>query len=256
MTQLLGYPPARMVALHGFTQHGGMFLELAAELGVGVLAVDLPGHGEAADIEASWPSVVEHVVAAIESVGGPLPLVGYSQGGRVALVTALERPDLVSHLVIISASPGYEDPIEAVARVAADEELATSIERTGVTIFLDRWLASPLFAGLTARGDEWLEGDRRARQRNSAAGLAAALRGMGQGTQPYLGDRLSSLSMPVLILAGAEDALYVRHAQAMGDAIPVSFLEVLEGAGHALVGERPTEVARRIARFLGWSTDG
>lgn len=232
-----------------------MFSELAEALGVGVLAIDLPGHGEAADVEATWPSVVSHVARTIERAGGPLPMVGYSQGGRVALVTALERPDLVSHLIVISASPGFANPDEAQRRVAADEALAQTIEQSGVGAFLDAWLAAPLFAGLAGRGAAWQRADRDARHVNTPSGLAAALRGIGQGTQPYLGERLANLTMPVLLLAGREDPVYARHAVGMAEAIPVAFLEILDDTGHAVVGERPTEVAARIERFLGWSAD-
>jgi pimeloyl-ACP methyl ester carboxylesterase len=46
--------------------------------------------------------------------------VGYSMGGRLCLRLALDRPDLVRGLVLVSASPGIVDPVERAARVAAD----------------------------------------------------------------------------------------------------------------------------------------
>lgn len=252
MERLLGPAPPRLVALHGFTQHGGMFAEIADCLGRGLLAPDLPGHGVSSALPATWSSAIDVASAALDVVGPPAPLLGYSQGGRIALAVTLERPRLVSHLILISASLGPSDRVE---RMARDQELASSIEDRGVRAFLDEWLGGALLAGLRSRGPEWLAADRRMREENTASGLAAAIRGLGQATQPDMIDRLGSIEIPVLVLAGSEDPTYVRHAQAIGAAAPVAFVEIVSGAGHALVGERPAEVADRVARFLGWSAE-
>ena len=58
--------------------------------------------------------------------------VGYSMGGRLCLRLALDRPDLVRGLMLVSTSPGIADPTERAARVEADELLADSVERDGV----------------------------------------------------------------------------------------------------------------------------
>ena len=79
---------------------------------------------------------------------GPGDYVGYSQGGRLCLQLALDRPTSVHRLVLVSASPGIADADDRAARVDADERLAQEIERDGVDAFLERWLAQPLFATL------------------------------------------------------------------------------------------------------------
>ena len=45
--------------------------------------------------------------------------VGYSQGGRLCLQLALDRPDLVDELVLVSASPGIADDAERAARATS-----------------------------------------------------------------------------------------------------------------------------------------
>ena len=210
-----GKVPAGLVALHGFTQHGGSFAELAACLDVGVMAVDLPGHG-ATDVQpATFAVAVETVGSVAESLPTKPALLGYSQGGRIALALALARPELFDRLVLVSASAGIEDPTDAAHRRSADAELANRIEELGVAGFLNEWLARDLFSGLAATAPSRQAADLEMRLENSVTGLAAALRGMGQGAQPFLGGRLPELELPALFIAGDRDTRYRELAVQM-----------------------------------------
>ncbi|HSR45678.1 MAG TPA: alpha/beta fold hydrolase [Acidimicrobiia bacterium] len=248
--RLHGTEPANLVALHGFTQHGAAFEELASCLGISVLAPDLPGHGSTDAQPATFAVAVDVVVAVLESRPSKASLVGYSQGGRVALGVALARPDLIEKLVLISTSPGIEDPAVRAARRAADDALAGRIEEIGLAAFVDEWLALDMFAGLGRRPAGWRAHDRELRLENTAAGLAGALRGMGQGAQPYLGAQLVRLSTPALFIAGGEDRRYVEYAEQMHGLAPHGVLRVVPGAGHAVVGEAPGVLADLIGAFL------
>ena len=247
--RLPGRPPP-LVALHGFTQTGAMFAELADLLGREILAPDLPGHGRSVGVHVSFSSAVSGVVEVLASAGGAVLLAGYSQGGRVALAVALERPELVSHLVLLSASAGIEDEVERSERLRADAELAAVLQMDGLGTFLDRWLDLPMFEGLEKRGATWRAADRAARLENTPDGLAAALVGVGQGTQPYLGGRLGELHMPVLVVAGGLDRKYVSIATAMSRSLPYGQLRVVPATGHAVIGEQPWVVADLILGFL------
>jgi 2-succinyl-6-hydroxy-2,4-cyclohexadiene-1-carboxylate synthase len=240
-------PP--LVALHGFTQTGAMYAELAGFLGREVLAPDLPGHGWSPEVPVSFASAVRSVAEVLASLTGPLPLVGYSQGGRIALGVALERPELVSSLVLVSASAGIEDEVEREARNRADTALAEELRDGGLPAFLDGWLGQCMFQGLQRRDAAWRAADLRARFENTADGLAAALVGMGQGSQPYFGGRLGELAMPVLLLAGRLDEKFVSIATAMSSALPYGTLHIIPDAGHPLIAEQPRVVANLMRGF-------
>jgi pimeloyl-ACP methyl ester carboxylesterase len=107
-----------------------------------------------------------------------------------------------------------------------------------------------MFGGLAKRHEIWRAVDRETRLLSSADGLARALIGYSQGSQPYLGDRLAELRVPTLIVAGADDAKYVAIAETMHRAIDGSQLAIIEGVGHAVVGEDPAELGDLISRFL------
>jgi 2-succinyl-6-hydroxy-2,4-cyclohexadiene-1-carboxylate synthase len=171
--------------------------------------------------------------------------IGYSQGGRLCLQLALDRPELVRSLVLVSASPGIADASERAARRDADERIAREIERDGVDVFLERWLSQPLFATLPS---DRVDLDAR-RAANTIRSLTSQLRLLGQGAQPSNWDRLGELRVPVLLVVGELDAKYVDVAHRMAEQIPDARVEVVRGAGHACHLERPDDVAHLLTSF-------
>lgn len=235
----------RVVLVHGFTQtlHSweGVGSALAAA-GHEVVRLDLPGHGGSSDERMHF----DEAAGAVGEAGGRGVYVGYSLGGRLCLRLAVERPDLVTGLVLLSASPGLADPRERATRRTADEALALEIEAAGTDLFLHRWLSQPLFAGLRVPAADFA-----ARQANRPEGLAAALRLLGTGTQTPLWDRLGSLRMPVMLVVGMDDPKFSDVATRMARAVgPTAALTVVTDAGHAVHLEQPHEVATTIRDFV------
>jgi len=138
---------------------------------------------------------------------------------------------------------GIRSPSERRARRERDEALADHIEASDIDGFLDEWLGQTLFATLPADPVE-----RTARSRD-VAGLAASLRLSGTGTQAWLGDRLSTLNVPTLIVVGGGDVSYVAEAQRLRAAVANSRVALVDGAGHAAHLERPAAVAQLVAAF-------
>jgi 2-succinyl-6-hydroxy-2,4-cyclohexadiene-1-carboxylate synthase len=221
-----------LVLVHGFTQTPSSWAPVAARLAAS-RAAEI---GDGPDFVA-----VAHALDA-----GRANYVGYSQGGRLCLQLALDRPEVVHRLVLVSASPGIADPEERAARRAADERLAQEIERHGVDAFLERWLAQPLFATLP-REQSGID-ERRAG--NTVEHLQHQLRVLGQGAQPSNWERLGELRMPVLLLVGELDAKYVDIAERMAERITDVRVEVVSGAGHACHLEQPEHVAHLVASFV------
>jgi 2-succinyl-6-hydroxy-2,4-cyclohexadiene-1-carboxylate synthase len=178
-------------------------------------------------------------------VGSSTAYAGYSQGGRLSLQLALDHPEAVQRLALVSASPGIADQEARATRRDTDERLAQEIESDGIDAFLERWLAQPLFATLP-RERSGIEERRKA---NTVDWLTYQLRVLGQGVQPSNWDRLAELTMPVLLIVGELDTKYVDIAQRMAMAIPHARVEVVAGAGHACHLERPDVVAHLLASW-------
>jgi 2-succinyl-6-hydroxy-2,4-cyclohexadiene-1-carboxylate synthase len=239
-----------VVLLHGFTQNSrcwGGFAGALDKEGRRLVAADLPGHGGSATVTSGLPETA----ALVADACGGADYVGYSLGGRVLLHLALSHPDLVKRAVLVGVTAGIEDAGERQARVMSDELLARQLDeagddKTALADFLRRWLAGPLFAELSEEA-ACLE----QRMRNDAAGLASSLRLCGTGQQEPLWNRLSELSMPVLVLAGEKDERFVSHAHRMARCIGENAkVALLPGAGHACHLENPVETAEVIEIFF------
>ena len=238
---------APLVLVHGFTQNRKCWGSIAATLTTEheVIAVDAPGHGAASAVRADlWKT------ADLLAHNGAGAYLGYSMGARMVLHVALAHPDRVERLVLVSGTAGIEDASERAARVERDEQLAASLERDGLDAFLERWLAQPLFATLppTARDDA-------ERRENTVEGLASSLRLAGTGRQDSLWDRLPTLDMPVLIVAGARDERFTATAGRMNDAIGKNAtLRVMPDAGHACHREHEEEFSTILLDWLAQGT--
>jgi 2-succinyl-6-hydroxy-2,4-cyclohexadiene-1-carboxylate synthase len=221
----------------------------------------VPGFTQTA---ASWGKVAEIVEASHEVVALDVPFretfastanaigvrgrraiyVGYSMGGRLCLRLALDRPDLVRGLVLVSASPGLVDAHARVQRAASDEELARSVERDGIESFLEQWLSQPMFATVAPDAPGLAE-----RNELGAAFVAHSLRVLGVATMEPMWDELAVLRVPVALVTGTADEKYEHIALLMlermrGDAVHVR----LEG-GHSLPLEQPAVLGGFIAAF-------
>ena len=246
-----------LLLLHGFTGSADAWSQVAARLSSRrrILAIDLPGH-EALRPEGDPPAritveeCVAHVLRFLDELRiRRVVLLGYSMGSRVALKFALDHPERVRALVLESASPGIADPAERAARRASDEALAERIERDGLEAFVNAWMAQPILAaprlppGILAR-------ERAMRMRHRPEGLAASLRGMGQGAMAPMWDALLLLRAPALLLAGELDAKYRDIAAKMAAHMPHARMAIVPGAGHRLHLDAPDEFTELVDRFL------
>jgi 2-succinyl-6-hydroxy-2,4-cyclohexadiene-1-carboxylate synthase len=247
-----------IVLLHGFTgsKDGWQALRRALASRRRVVAVDLPGHGgTAASAEPSADSLAATarlIVRALDSIEvRRFSLLGYSLGGRIALGLALEYPRRVERLLLESASAGLRDASEREARRRDDEALAERLERDGIEAFVRVWEALPLFA-THARLDAAIREElRRRRLACSPVGLAASLRAAGTGAQPWLGDRLGELAIPVCVVVGALDEKFRAIGAWMAAQIAGARLEIVPGSGHTPHLERPESYRAIVERFFG-----
>jgi lipase len=103
--------PARMLALHGLTGHGGRWQHLAGYVPeIAVVAPDLLGHGR-----SSWaaPWNIDANVDALadlldEEGGSPVLVVGHSFGGALAMQLAAVRPERVAALLLLDPAVGLD----------------------------------------------------------------------------------------------------------------------------------------------------
>lgn len=238
---------SRLIFLHGFTQthhHWHACAGLIArrlDKEPSLAFVDMPGHG----LSGADHMTIEQAAPQIITLGGHGTYIGYSMGARHALSAACTGASEIERLVLVGGTAGLADPAEREARVADDEATASRLEEIGIEAFVDAWLAQPMFAGLDVG-----ENDRRHRLRNTVDGLAASLRLAGTGAQHPVWDKLDSVRVPVLVMAGERDTKFMEIGQRLATAIPNATFTAIPNAAHAAHAEQPEATAKLIADWL------
>ena len=243
-----GSGPA-VVLLHGFTQTGrlwGSFGDLLM-LDHTLIGIDLPGHAGSDAVRADLTTAAALVRQAITATIGTAPcdLLGYSLGARVALHVVTGTDLDVRRVILIGGTGGIEDPEARRKRRGADEATAAALEASGdVRSFIEHWVSSPMFARLAgaAQTEE--------RLRNTATGLASSLRLAGAGTQEPLWERMPSLEIPLLAIAGTDDNRFSAHALRLAHTAPNAVASLIPGGGHAAHLAQPRLVARTVRHWL------
>jgi len=168
----------------------------------------------------------------------PRTLLGYSMGGRIALHLALTKNFWCDgdRLVLVSASPGIENPREREARRLADNALADEIDRANsANFFYERWRKNPLIATQSREPSPWRERllERRAHADKSV--WAQHLRNLGTGALPSLWKKISALNVPAgtLLVVGEEDVKFRAIAGKMHASIPHSTVAIVPASGHS-----------------------
>lgn len=234
-----------VVFLHGFggTRHGWDRVIAALDpQRYRPLALDLPGHGELSSYNRpiTFAGCVEEVLAAAPE---HFVLCGYSMGGRIAQHVALAAPERLRRLVLVSTSPGIEDPRERAQRRGADRHLADELERLPFKDFIEQWRTQPLFADDPPEVAALACEDQ---LRNDPRALAKAMRALGTGEMEPLWERLGELTMPATIVVGDRDAKFRALGERMLALLPEGRLARVLG-GHRLPLESPAELAASLS---------
>lgn len=177
--------------------------------------------------------------------GSGRALLGYSMGGRLALHALLEKNHPWQAAVIVSAHPGLESVAERETRRAEDTEWATRALAGNWQEFLDAWNAQSIF-GTTAIRDQQAAGRLVMRRRE----IARSFVDWSLGAQQPLWDRLHEISVPVLWVAGENDAKFRAIAERAVVAIPRAKLAIAPAAGHRVPWEAEEWLAGQVAHFL------
>jgi pimeloyl-ACP methyl ester carboxylesterase len=231
-----------MLLLHGLGATGGVWRGLARAYGGPVLAPDLPGHGTAAwTATYSFAGHAEVVLALLDRFDVPVPVLGHSMGGVVALELARLAPDRVERVVALGVKVAWPAEDAARAMAVAERPVATYDTRAEA---VDRFLRVSGLAGLLTADDPVIDDavvDREAAGEGSGWRLAQDPRTFGVGV-PDMTGLLDSLSCPVVLARGEHDPM-VSHDDLAG-LVPDPV--TLPGLGHNAHVEDPAAVLRLL----------
>ena len=217
------------VFIHGIGMSHRYFRRLAATLAVhgDSYLIDLPGYGwthRPAD-KLTNPDSATLIGSLLDEIGGgPYVVVGHSMGVQSATELAIERPDLVSTLILIGA--------------AIDVKQRTVL-RQAPRLMFNSMLEKPLL-----NGSQFLD-VLRCGPRWYVTELAVAM-------AYKLEERLPLAEQPVLIMRGTRDPIAgFRWSRSLTDSAQNGELIEISGSPHAVHHSNPAAVAARMIDFLG-----
>ena len=188
-----------------------------------VFAYDRTGHGFTGDQPGSlhFEFQCQEAIAYLEDVvKEPAHLIGYSDGGIIALMVAIKRPELVKSIVAIGANYHYSAPLKDFleARVSEEDQAEYNlISPDAPHTLLEK----------TIRMNEIWK------------------------TEPDISlSEIASIQCPVLVMAGDDDVIAHDHTISLYEALPLGQLAIIPGTSHGLVKEKPALLIAVIMQFL------
>jgi len=205
---------------------------------------DQMGHGKSGRIRRRYGlmdyaldllGLLDHLGIEKAAVGG------FSMGALVAQKFYATWPERVTRLVLIAPPPPYR------LRWKLGIEFVSLLERTGLTSLKKETIKA--LARRTARGRDktFIEKSFQSLDAYEDREFAYILKSVWErGMDPDPG----RVPVPTLILVGERDGIRA-HSRVLAERLPGSRLRVIPEADHALLIDRPVEVAREIQDFLG-----
>jgi len=247
-----GEPAEVIVLLHGFPMSHAMWRDQLDVLGrrYRVIAPDLRGFGQSGTSEGvvSMRRMADDVAELLDAleIDQPVHLGGLSMGGYVALAFWAAHRERLRSLILCDTRANAD----SAEMVATRQETAERVLTDGVA-WLAEQMTGKLFApGTLATRPHAAEAFKRMALACDPRGVAAASRGMAQ--REDFTERLGEITLPVLSLVGASDAVTPPEVMtAMCRAMPHGRFVEVPAAGHLAPMENPAEVNQAIVEFLG-----
>lgn len=226
-------------------------LKPMAGAGYRVIAVDMPGFGEApmpVEEDAPWVDVLETLDwLGVERTA----LVGNSFGGLVAQRVAAIAPARLWALALVSSPDDALEPSPQLRAVWEAEEAALEMEDfdSAVQIVVEAWTLPEASARLRLKV---------AKMQRRALELQAQDGHVPEGPDPLERDpgALGRLKLPTLITCGElEMSDFHEAAGRLAGTIPGAMSVVIEGAGHLAPMERPKAFREELLAFLDQARD-
>jgi pimeloyl-ACP methyl ester carboxylesterase len=238
-------------ATRRYVLHGSRALERS---GFQVIAYDARGHGESTGPHEraayTYAALAADALAVLDHLGaGQAALIGHSLGAATAAQLALEHPDRVTGLILVT--PAHRGRPADAAGQERWERLADGLEDGGVPGFLKAY-GEP--AVPERQRDIMLKViTQRLQRHDDLAALAACLRGVFRGAAFDGIAALADITAPTLVVA-SRDEMDPDHPEGIArdyaEAIPGAVLRI-DARDESPLAWRGGSLAQEIAAFLG-----
>ena len=215
--------------------------------GWNAFAVDLPGHGKSSgSAKTSVGDLSDWVMAFLDAAGlKSAALVGHSMGSLVALETAARHPARIAKIAMIGTSVPIQVSEPLLKASGANDHIAYEM----INVYGHSNTAQ--IGGNRVPG-MWMMGSAmRLMERSGGNGVLHADFSACNDYTTGL-ESAQKVKCPVLFVLGKRDLMTpAKVAKDVIAKLPQAKVVALEGAGHALMAERPDDVLDQLIAFLG-----
>lgn len=183
-----------------------------------VIALDTRGHGKSPRGEAPFSirQFADDLLAFMDRLGiQKAHLLGFSDGGNIAMVFALAHPDRVGKLILNGANLD-----------------ASGVKRSVQIPIEIGYRVAKLFA-----------------RRSPEARRNAEMLGLMVNDPNVKPEELSRIKAPTLVIVGSKDMIKDSHTRLIARSIPGARLAIIEG-DHFVANKHPKEFNEAVIRFL------
>jgi pimeloyl-ACP methyl ester carboxylesterase len=215
-----------------------------------VIRVDLLGRGSPASAADRYdiPAQARRVGAVLDRLGvSRVTVVGHSSGCTVATALAEQRPGAVAGLVLIDFGPSLEAkiPERPLFRLVLTQFPGRLLWRLRTEASVRKALRTG-FARPVDIPDAFIEHALEMTHRDFVGAMRGPLNYLGQRSLP---DRLTALSIPLLVIFGADDQRWRSSLASAYKAVPGARVELLPGIGHTPMLEDPQTTSTLLLDF-------
>ena len=188
-----------------------------------VFAYDRTAHGFTGDQPGSLHfdfQTLEAIAYLEDVVKEPAHLIGWSDGGNIALKVAIARPDLVKSIVAIGANYHFSGVMQAFGEPEVSEDDQAEYN-----------LISPDAP-------------------HTLLEKTIRMHAIWKSEPTLTLEDIATIQCPVLVLVGDDDVIAHSHTISLFEALPLGQLAVIPGTSHIVVKEKPGLMNAVIVQFL------
>jgi pimeloyl-ACP methyl ester carboxylesterase len=197
-------------------------------------AIDLAGHDGGVG-KSTIDEYVEEVKRFCDEKSlGNIVMIGHSMGGAIAQKFALDHPEYLKAIVLVCT--GAKLKVKTIIFDAIKKDYAQAVELATEFAFSCKTPS---------------EIKKRAAKEMMKISSEVTYGDFEACDKFNIMNRLKEIEPPTLIICGSEDQLIpVKYSEYLRDNIPNSRLEVIAGAGHMVMLERPKEFNEILQKFI------
>jgi len=198
-----------------------------------VIAADSPSHGRSGMLDSlTYPVMADHFSKFIDALKlDSLYVMGWSDGGVIALILAIERSDKVKKIIATGANVRGDGVTPQTLEFTNNMSVKAVEDNVATNTWIKNWLET--YQRLSGSKDSWKK-------------YIVDIRKLWLTPTYIPTERLRSITIPTLLVYGDHDVIKLDHGLENYKLIKNSQLCIVPNASHSIYDEKP-EFINRVA---------